>query len=300
MHLSVSSWNDSCDPFASKDWKSTRTRIGTVVASMPCVPDTLGLIAAGLLLVACGPDHSERFGATLRPAARGWSPRVLEFAGRCWQVRGSETPVGTGPNRWSNEREAVDVESDGTLRLRARPVGGRWFGAEVRTPLTLEETSVALELRGPLGQLDPQVVVGVFVYRDDLSELDVEFSTWGRPGNANAQFAVAPPLAARMRRFDVDRGTTTVRLGIDWAPDEIRFEIDPDRGPAVGWSYRGDGRPRPRRHSLHLNVWLLDGAAPTNGEPIEVELRDVRVSGQRQQKTRDAGCPGVTANRRGI
>ena len=284
----------------SRDRQSAQTRVGTAFANTFFVPDRLRLLAAGLLLAACGPGHSERLGATLRPAARGWSPRVLEFAGRCWQVRGSETPIGTGPNRWSSEHDAVGVGPDGTLRLRARPVGGRWFGAEVRTPLTLEETSVALELRGPLGQLDPQVVVGVFVYRDDLSELDVEFSTWGRPGNANAQFAVAPPLAARMRRFDIDRGTTTVRLGIDWTPDEIRFDMEPDRGPRIGWTYRGDGRPRPRRHSLHLNVWLLDGAAPTDGEPIEVELRDVRVWGQGQQKTRDAGCPGVAASRRWI
>ncbi len=268
-------------------------RLGTVVAMGRGVPTARhGLLAACLALgsvVGCSPNLQDRVRAAVFPRWHGWSDRHVPFAGRCWQVRASDTPVGAGPHLWSASPEAVDLERDG-LRLGVRAHHGRWFGAEVRTPLPSDVHSVSLDLVGPLGALDPQVVVGAFVYRDDLSELDIELSTWGRPAAANAQFAVAPPVGQRRHSFALPQHARRARLQIEWTPTEIRFSAEPEGGPVTRWSYSAADRPSPRGHSLHVNVWTLDGAGPTDRRPVEVRVEELSVRTANDRHGHDARC----------
>ena len=52
------------------------------------------------------------------------------------------------------------------------------------------------EVQGPIGDLDPNVVLGLFTWSDDPAydhrELDIELARWGNPLAPNGQFRLQP------------------------------------------------------------------------------------------------------------
>jgi hypothetical protein len=237
--------------------------------SAACVPRRAGVIAAALAAAAmlgCG---------ARRPAAAGehrWTGDRIMFSGRAWRARQSEQPTGAGPIRWAGPPEGVVIDAAGRLHLRLTERGGRWYGAEVRTPLpdAYGRLEVALELPRTL---PVDVVAGVFIYHDDASEIDLELGRWGDATAANAQYVVQPNASGRLVRFDLPLGRT--RHVITWSPDEIRFASTTDAGaPVAAWAFDGAPRPHPGSHYLHLNLWFLGDHA--GGQPAELIVDEAR------------------------
>ena len=69
--------------------------------------------------------------------AREPALRQVTFAGYTWQVKTSQTPVGPGPNLFSDRAEDVGVDYQGKLHLRIANLDGQWYSTEVvnTTPL---------------------------------------------------------------------------------------------------------------------------------------------------------------------
>jgi len=127
---------------------------------------------------------------------------VIEFAGYQWVVK-SGYQRGPGPNYWSDSEQSVWVDENGWLHLKIRKENGIWTCAEVYTK---EPTCYGLHhfyTIGRLDNMDPNVVFAPFLYKDDLTEIDIEFSRWGEANSpSNAQYVVQPfDKSGNLERF---------------------------------------------------------------------------------------------------
>lgn len=195
-------------------------------------------------------------------------PRVVEFADRTWAVHRSTVSVGAGPNRWSDSTQAVAVQ-DSELRLAVVEEGRGWSSAELSTPLRVRPREVQFDVWRE--NMDSQVIVGLFIVRDDSCEFDVELGNWGVAGADNAQFAVAPATPDLVHRFDSPPGWVTYRMR--WRRGRLSWRASTKAGVVARWSVRGSRVPRFNDHRLHVNVWLRNGSAPAGDGAVSVRVR---------------------------
>ena len=204
-----------------------------------------------------------------------------------WFIRTGPNPGGAGPNYWGSGKESVEVV-DNKLHLRIAQVNGRWTSAEIMTPIPDGKRGAVITITSPTHDLDPRLVIGMFAYRDDQNELDIEISRFGSPVTlTNAQYAVHSP------RGGVEKFPFTITATPDspltmhtltWGPrvspgvglgiEPISFAPD-GAGVRENWDYSGSA-VNLQRAWLHLNVWLYEGKAPANGQPIDVEIGSIR------------------------
>jgi hypothetical protein len=207
--------------------------------------------------------------------------RTLVWEGRAWEVKSGYG--GPGPNRWSDTLDSAWVDDDGALHLAIRQIDSGWTSAEVSSLECATYGAHRFYVDAALDQLDANVVIAPFLYADDLTEIDIEFSRWGDPDNPDsAQYVVQPPRAATIHTFPLALTGTYTTHTIDWRAGEVRFsslhghyEAAPDRsyliaahrvaGAAVPWE--GEGL------RVHLNAWLVGGEPPTDGGEVEVIFR---------------------------
>jgi hypothetical protein len=212
--------------------------------------------------------------------------RQITFSGYTWNVKTSEGTVGPGPNYFSDEASDVWVDAQGRLHLRVVQHSGRWYCTEVYTTVPLGYGSYTFQLASRVDQLDPNVVLGLFTWDDDAPtynyrEIDIEFGRWGSATNDDGQFVVQPwTTASNMHRFDLAQSDASVNSthGFTWRANSIYFQSlnghQTFPGPALGevasWTYTGSDLPPAGNAHVRLNLWLLDGDAPTNGQTAEV------------------------------
>jgi len=194
--------------------------------------------------------------------------RTIQFSGHTWDVRATSGLAGPGPNVFSGSTKSVWVDRSGTLHLKIRRERGRWVCAEVVSQQQLGRGTYTWEVDSTVSGLDPRVVLGLFSYLNDDSEIDVEVARWGNAfDTTNAQFTVQPYVNdGNIWRFTTPSGPTT--YGFDWGASTIGFS-----GPAGPWQYTGPDVPAFAGHRAHMNLWLFQGRPPTDGREVEVVLR---------------------------
>ena len=225
-----------------------------------------------------------------------------------WNVK-SGTGEGPGPNVWSAANTFVDA--DGDLHLTIANVGGVWYCAEISSTLTFGFGTFQWQVQSAVDQLDPNVVLGLFVYGptalgpDGTHEFDIEYSRFGSTTGDNGWWTVfpnvqvTPPLLGQSHYplvLGVDP-TTTARFA--WASTNVAFETMAGFQPAGSnasaihsWTYRPADpstticqSPMP----VHMNLWLYHGSPPTNGEGAEVVIHNFSFTPS------STGPPPVTA-----
>jgi hypothetical protein len=181
----------------------------------------------------------------------------------------------------------VWTDSDG-LHLRVRRVGDQWYSAEVSTVACTTHGRHCFQLVGRPDLYDPNLVLGLFLYRDDLNELDIEFARWGVPDlTDNVQYVVQPGLReGNLESFPMALDGPQSTHTIHWAEDEALFSstrghdcAPPDGAPTIHrWAYRGkDIPPDEGCMRVHINLWLDRGRAPSDGREAEIVIRSVQV-----------------------
>lgn len=204
-----------------------------------------------------------------------------------WFIRTGPNPGGAGPNYWGSGKESVEVV-DNKLHLRIAQVNGRWTSAEVMTPIPDGKRGAVIVISSPTHDLDPRLVIGMFAYRDDHNELDIEISRFGSPASLNnAQYAVHSPRGGVEKYpFSITPSPESPASmhTITWGPrvspgvglgiEPISFASD-GIGVRESWDYAG-AAVNLQRAWLHLNVWLYEGKPPANGQPIDVEIGSIR------------------------
>ena len=210
--------------------------------------------------------------------------RIIDFSGYQWGVKTSATPVGPGPNYFSDSGANVWVDGAG-LHLKIIKDGALWQCAEVVCTQSLGYGRYTFSLGTDASLLDEWAVLGLFTWddADDHAhrEIDIECSRWGVEGNENAQFVVQPFDALGNRhRFDIPAGIVTTTHSFDWRPDRITFTSVEGQPVGAGaaaagdtiaqWTYTGPDIPPPGNENARLNLWLYEGTPPSDAREIEV------------------------------
>ncbi len=187
------------------------------------------------------------------------------FGGRFWDVKVGDGR-GPGPNSWSAENVSVDVT--GRLHLQIAQQDTKWTCAEVilSEPLGYGEY-LWQRVQSDFAAMDPWTVLGIFIYRSDLEEIDaLEVSRWGDPGSPPLFQHVVQPAdceaisAIRCHRFTCE--ATSVTISLLWTPGQVRVRVwNDDTGELISdWTYEGPEVPEPLEDTrARMNLWLFQG-----------------------------------------
>ena len=240
------------------------------------------VLATVAVLCGCGSDGSTPAtvtGQTKPVTATGPAPPgSVTFAGWHWMPKASPEPVGPGPNRFGDALDGnVSLDSEGRLHLKVTRRDGKWYAAEVQSTETIGYGTYAWEIEPPGTPADPNAVLGLFTWSDDPSqhhrEIDIELSSFRRPGEVDGQYVVQPfATPGNLKRFYGVFAEQPTTVSFTWRPGEVVF-ANPAADVAT-WTYAGPDVPAPGA-GVHprMNLWLLAGDAPANGEEFEVVIR---------------------------
>ena len=277
-----------------------------------CLDDRASIFCAALIPItspAPAASGSCRIPAGLQAIARDYVDRpgrTLQFAGRTWAVKEAPTPVGPGPNRFTDEAADVFVDAQQRLHLRLVARGGVWYSSEV---VLMDDTGYGtywFTTETQVGMFDPNVVFGAFTWDphcDDGSiptwpnrEIDFEDSRWGNASDPTSSQVVVQPYQdpGNLIRYTTPPLTQSATLTryFDWTADRIRFGVAPGKlspgsftattpihtsvyvhNPSAGRRVPPAGRQR-----FRFNLWASQGLAPSNGQSAEVIISDFRYS----------------------
>jgi hypothetical protein len=209
--------------------------------------------------------------------------REIEFSGRTWWVKASQSPVGPGPNYFSDREEDVWVDGAGRLHMSIVYRDGNWYCTEVISSESLGHGTYTFALSSRVDTLDKNAVLGLFTWDDAAPEhyyreIDIEFSRWGAEAGDNAQYVVQPwDHDGNLHRFRLDLAGDLSTHSFDWRAGSVRFSSFQGHGspPAPGdelqsWLYAGPDVPPAGGENARINLWLMNGYPPSDGQRIEV------------------------------
>ncbi len=202
--------------------------------------------------------------------------REIQFSGRTWKVKASETAAGPGPNYFSDREEDVWVDQDGRLHLKIVYRDGRWNCTEVITNDPLGYGTYTFELASRVDLLDKNVVLGLFTWDDsapqvNYREVDIEFSRWGEDAAQNVQYVVQPwDHPGNRYRFDLVLADGISTHSFEWRVDQVNFDSTQNSVNLKSWQYSGSDIPPAGNGNARINLWLLNGLPPSDGQDVEV------------------------------
>lgn len=208
---------------------------------------------------------------------------TLSFAGRQWRIRGYDGMP--GPNQFSTKNAWVDA--NGALHLRIRHEGGKWTCAEVIAEGDFHFGTYEFFIEGPVDTLDPQVVLGLFTYprpetgKSGTHEIDIEFARWGNPAYPNLNYTVWPAkeaLKSASSSTEIEFGSSRTIHRFHWTAEKIEFSsfaVKDKAAKVANWKFAPpDAAERISQvpQQLMLNLWLVDGKPPADGQEVEIAI----------------------------
>ena len=233
---------------------------------------------AALLMVALG--------AWTRPA-----DAQIAFSGYTWEVRSGTG--GPGPNTFTPAN--VSLDANGYLHLKISHDNNQWTTAEVFGDAALGFGTYEFKVIGRPDQFDTNVVLGLFNYTtpdigpDGTNEIDIEFATWGDPQAQHGNWTVWPAVQqaginATTYAYDTTLASDTSTHRFAWSSRQVAFESlnglsDDETGLFHSWTFAPpDYLVRVPQHALpvHMNLWLLNGNAPTDKQDVDITIAGFR------------------------
>lgn len=258
----------------------------------PTVANGACAIPANLPSVAF--DTFERYG------------RTVQFAGRTWAIKQSDSPVGPGGNRFTDDPRDVFVDPQGRLHLRVVQRGGHWLSSEVVLTDEVGYGTYWFTTESQVGNLDPNLTFAAFTWDsfcDDSSipaapnrEIDFEDSRWGDPSDPNSSQVVVQPysIPGNTTRYNTPTlaPEPTLTRSFSWRRNRIDFSVaagrhSPCSTPSPNVLHRstyihdpanGHRVPTAGREKFRFNFWINRGGAPLDGQDAEVVISDFRFS----------------------
>ncbi|MEI7830683.1 MAG: hypothetical protein WCI31_12985 [Prolixibacteraceae bacterium] len=208
--------------------------------------------------------------------------RILQFSGYTWKVESSnDLTVGPGPNLFSDSKENVWFDANGELHLKITQRNNKWYCAKLTLLSSPGYGKYIFYLDSRIDKLDMNVVGGLFSYKSDLEEIDIEFSKWGLAGSNNAQFSVQPSLfTSNKKNYNIILSNLQSTHWFNWQKDRIDFasvqghsSVLPSAGNIIQqWSYSGPNIPPLSVENTKINLWLYQGNPPSNLQEAEMVI----------------------------
>jgi hypothetical protein len=212
--------------------------------------------------------------------------RFLSFSGYDWSVKNYPSPIGPGPNYFSDATNNVWTDTNGWLHLRLTHRTNAWQCAEIISARTFGNGNYRFELNSVADSLNPNVTLGLFTYSDDPAfadrEIDVECGRWQNAADTNnAQFVVQPYyLANQLVRYRVPPGLADSTHLFIWETNRISWQSQTGAYSAAATnliaSYvfnNATNVPQSGDEAVHLNLWLINGNPPTDSNEVEVIIQ---------------------------
>lgn len=196
-----------------------------------------------------------------------------------------------GPGRFDQgnywDPKNVFVDSSGYLHLKISHVGDTWYCAELSTTSALEFGTYQWQVEGRIDTLDPQVVLGFFTYGgvDGINEIDIEYMRKGSAVGSNSWWTVYPATkdiqpTDHSFSFTLTEGNLTTSR-FTWSSTDVNYwligghyQIGSTPNAIESWTTpQGTSIPQVAM-PLHMNLWLYQAQAPTDGQEVEVIIRD--------------------------
>ncbi len=232
------------------------------------------------------PDELYTNAQAYTSADRG-AQRTLTFSGYTWNVKHTPILAGPGPNYFSDDQADVWVDENGYLHLTISYRDGIWYSTEVVCTDVLQYGAYTLSTGSRVDLLDKNAVLGFFTWDDaapqiNYREIDIEFSRWGEDTALNAQYVLQPwDVSGNRQRFALELSGEVSTHRFNWQPGSIQFDSwDGNGSPLQSWTYtHSDSIPPAGAGHVRLNLWLLNGSAPSNNQDLEVVIRSFQGPG---------------------
>jgi len=210
--------------------------------------------------------------------------KTIAFAGYNWLVKSSNSPVGPGPNFFSDSTENVRVDAEGKLHMAITQRNGNWHCAEVILMGSFGYGRYVFQLATPVGLIDAQATLGLFTWdtgapANFFREIDIEIGRWGIPFDpTNAQFVVQPyATSGNLLRYTTPDSLELSTHSFEWTPDSIKFlsvkgnqSVPPYDSVISAFTYTGSDIQPPGNENTRINLWLFRGFPPLDGQGFEV------------------------------
>jgi len=213
--------------------------------------------------------------------------RFFSFSGYDWWVKNYSTPVGPGPNYFSDSASNVWTDENGWLHLRITHRTNAWQCAEIISARTFGPGSYRFELNSVVDNLNPNVTLGLFTWSDDPAftdrEMDVECGRWQNPADTNnAQFVLQPYyLANQLVRYHVPPGLADSTHLFVWETNRISWQSQTGAYSAAATNLiaayvftNAANIPQSGDECVHLNLWLINGNPPTDNSEVEFIIQN--------------------------
>jgi hypothetical protein len=255
----------------------------------PCASDIAAFLVPSSYSPPLGQGESTLSGDLLTNAVAQVTTNRLafHFSGYDWTKKEScNSFVGPGPNIFSASPSNVWVDAQGRLHLRITHTNNQWQCAEIISQRSFGYGTYRFYVDTPADSLDLNAVLGLFTWSNAADynhrEIDVELSRWSNAADSNnAQFVVQPwDTTGHLHRYKVPAGLTNSTHSFTWSTNQVAFQahqgalLSPPGTNVViyQWTFSQSGVPVPGDENARLNLWLYNGAAPTNGLPVEVVI----------------------------
>lgn len=201
------------------------------------------------------------------------------WSGYQWETRVPSSSSGPGPNAWSNSAQNVSINPQtGNLRLGIINANGTFTCSEVRGQhqgygayrWTVES------LTSPLG-IYP--VLGLFTYDFETGtqanayrEIDIEFSHWNTTSEKSLVWYTVQPTEPVTRSDHGVSGNLPYTCEFIWQEGQVYFKTTDSAGRTLGEHLVRKNVPIPGTELPIMNLWLIDGKAPTDGNNVYAEI----------------------------
>jgi len=217
--------------------------------------------------------------------------RTIEWSGYTWRIKRGG-PFGPGGYLFSDSPDAAWTDDNGRLHLRVTERDGQWYSVELVLDEALGFGEYLFRSVGRIDQLDPNLVLAMFLWEYKLdytgietsnvaNEFDIEISRWKNSSAPPAQFVCQPwSNAGNLRRYamTIPGASSIATHSFAWSLSRVacRSWLGETGFPHAGdmfedWVYTGSDVPRPESPRVHFNLWLNE-EPPGDGLEHEVVI----------------------------
>ena len=209
----------------------------------------------------------------------------IKWSDEIWNVRTGTG--GPGPNNWLASNSNVWVDASGNLHLKIIKNGDKWYCAEISSVKSFGYGEYTFQVSSNVENLDKNIVLGLFTYKGDHEEIDIEFSRWGSILNNAGNFTVQPSSSSSAKST-IDFPLNLTGGYADsysthkfiWNPSEVDFlsyyghNLPVSNNIIKDWQYTGSNIPTHNNEKVILNLWLYNGVdRPQNQQDAEVIIK---------------------------
>jgi hypothetical protein len=223
------------------------------------------------------------------PLGAASRPAYVQWQGHTWWVRngvGAPPSAPVPPNTWGRGPENYEILPDGKLRLTIAQVGGVWTSVELdRDGANLGYGRYRWVYDIDAVGLDPQGVLGLYIYDQAESaaphqrEIDIEVTKWGTPGESSQFWYSLHPVADGEHRQHDHPGTVGPYTSeFVWEPGRAYWVTTDGNGVVIGEHVVTEGVQAEGGEQPSMNLWLSNGTAPDNGQPITATIHSFQFT----------------------